>query len=76
MKLAAGEEMPDVLRRVPAARDRWQSRALVWVFGTLLAIAAVAPVVTGYHGLAGLRPLAAPLRWSAAFAVATWGPNP
>lgn len=59
-------------KAIPPKRNWWQSRALVWVVGTLLVVAAVAPVVTGYHGLAGLRPLLLPFLWSAGFAVTVW----
>ncbi|GGA60992.1 hypothetical protein GCM10011507_10640 [Edaphobacter acidisoli] len=64
--------MPDVLKRVPAERERWQSRALVWVVGTLLAVAAVAPVVVDFHGWRGLRVVALPFLLSAMFALLVW----
>ena len=57
--------MPNVLKRVPAGRERWQSRVLVWVVGTLLVVAAVA-LVRGWRGLA------VPFLLSAAFAALVW----
>ncbi len=73
--MAGREEMPGgpgCAKTIPAGRDRWQARALAWTVGAVLTAAAIAPVVTGYRGLAGLRPVLAPLLWSAAFAVAVW----
>lgn len=65
--------MPDVLKRVPAGREQWQSRALVWVVGTLLVVAAIAPVVVGFSGWVELRALAVPFLLSTAFALVVWG---
>ena len=65
--------MPDVLKRVPVGWERWQSRALVWIVGALLVVAAVAPVVLDFHGWRGLRALALPFLLSAAFALVVWG---
>lgn len=62
----------DWTKTIPPERDRWQSQVLTWVVGGLLVVAAGAPVVTGYHGLSGLRPLLLPFLWSAAFAVVVW----
>lgn len=64
--------MPNVLKRVPAGRERWQSRVLVWVVGTLLVVAAVALVVVDFHGWRGLRALATPFLLMAVFAVLVW----
>lgn len=63
---------PDWTKAIPPERERWQSRALVWVAGALLVVAAITPVVADYHGLAGLRSLLLPFLWSAALAVAVW----
>lgn len=65
--------MPEGLKRVPVERERWQSEALVWVVGTLVVFAAVAPVVLDFHGWRGLRELALPFLFSAVFALLVWG---
>lgn len=64
--------MPGARTKIPAERDRWQSHALVGVVASLLTVAATAPVVLEFHGVGSLRPLIAPLLWSAAFALLVW----
>jgi uncharacterized protein (TIGR00297 family) len=73
MRLGIDDESTNRRRPIPEARDRAQSRALVWIASGLLALAAaVPPVATLKLGLP-LWPLGLPIVVSVIFGLVVWG---
>jgi uncharacterized protein (TIGR00297 family) len=67
-----GEELERWHKAIPTAKEQAQSRALLWVTGTLLVLAALAPPLATFRLGLPLWRLGPPLIFSAGFAVLVW----
>ena len=66
------KELERLHRAIPKARDQVQSRALLWITGTLLLLGALAPPFAALRLGLPLWPLRMPLIFSAGFALLVW----